>query len=71
MGTLKTIFFLRPPKRFGNIRNKDFLGNFVNNVLPGNDIQDEEFIPTNLELESRAKKLSILDVVCPNKNGSK
>jgi predicted transposase/invertase (TIGR01784 family) len=58
-------------KLFGNEKNKDLLIDFINSVLPEKHVEDVEYIPTNLEPEIRAKKQSILDVLCTDKNGSK
>jgi len=55
-------------KLFGN---SDILVDFINKVLPTKHIKKVEYIPTNLLPESRAKKQSILEVLCTDENGSK
>jgi predicted transposase/invertase (TIGR01784 family) len=55
-------------KLFGN---SDILVDFINKVLPTKHIKKVEYIPTNIVPESRAKKQSILDVLCTDENGSK
>jgi predicted transposase/invertase (TIGR01784 family) len=58
-------------KLFGDEKNKDLLIDFINKLLPHKKVKDLEYIPTNIEPDLRAKKQSILDVLCYDENGSK
>ena len=58
-------------KLFGEEKNKDLLIDFINKLLPHKKVKDLEYIPNNIEPDLRAKKQSILDVLCYDENGSK
>lgn len=59
-------------KIFGSEKNKDILIHFLNDMLgfiDNNEIQDVEFLSPIQDPEIAAKKQSIVDVLCRDKNG--
>ena len=61
-------------KIFGSEKNKDILIHFLNDILSSfkkTPIVDVEFLPTILNPETARQKLSIVDVLCKDKEGAK
>ncbi len=61
-------------KIFGSEKNKDILIHFLNDILCSfkkNPIVDVEFLPTILNPETARQKLSMVDVLCKDKEGAK
>ncbi|MGB7128141.1 MAG: PD-(D/E)XK nuclease family transposase, partial [Candidatus Rhabdochlamydia sp.] len=61
-------------KIFGSEKNKDILIHFLNDILSSfkkNPIVDVEFLPTILNPETARQKLSMVDVLCKDKEGAK
>ncbi|MGL5626712.1 MAG: Rpn family recombination-promoting nuclease/putative transposase, partial [Candidatus Rhabdochlamydia sp.] len=61
-------------KIFGSEKNKDILIHFLNDILRSlrkSKIVDVEFLPTILNPDIAGEKLSIVDVLCKDKNGAK
>ncbi len=59
-------------KVFGTEKNKDILIEFINDLIVFKDnvkIKSVEFLPSLLEPEARAKKTSVVDVLCKDDEG--